>query len=269
MAITPLVNTPSSPTTTAKPSVKTSTNPESCDLFTMGTALIGAAAPLFNGTAVNDIWGVSGAVTLPSYDPVTDSVLNSGRWGNLNPEQIDKVSDQLANFMIKTGMSVNVEAIKAQARQVLESMEPPLEESTIAEVLEGSKGLFSGNPGSLNYVDPRTGMNRIDTLLASFGEKYKDVLVQINSCSVKSEEEAKRLIESFSKEMSNDIKANFFGDIRGDGRLGLLLKELGEREQTRKNDRENNSKANTMIAASLNENDLENPSSPVAEILNV
>jgi hypothetical protein len=191
-----------------------------------------AAAPLFDA---NDEWTRNTTASY-FYDPV-NVVLNSGGWGNLKPEQIDQVSDQLANFMIKTGMSVNVEEIKAEARKVLESMDPRPDESTITELLEGSKGLFSGNPGSLNYVDPTTGMNKIDTLLASFGEKYKDVLVQINSGSVKSEDEAKGLIESFRKEMSGYIKENFFGDERGEGRLGSAIK--GRCEDLRdKNDHE-------------------------------
>jgi hypothetical protein len=267
-AITAPVNTPSRPTTEAKPSVEASTNPESFDSFlTMGTAFVNAAAPLFSGAAANVAWGESGAVPV-SYDFTTDAVLNSGGWGNLKPEQIDQASDQLANFMIKTGMSVNVEEIKAEARQVLESMEPPLDESTIAELLEGSKGLFSGNPGSLNYVDPTTGMNKIDTLLASFGEKYKDVLVQINSGSVKSEEEAKGLIESFRKEMSGYMKENFFGDERGGGKLTLQLQASGEYLQAKNGTKQKFSEANTQIAASLTDDDLESQPS-VADILNV
>ena len=161
---------------------------------------------------------------------------------------------------------VNVEEIKSQARQVLESMEPPLDESTITELLEGSKGLFSGNPGSLNYVDPTTGMNKIDTLLASFGEKYKDVLVQINSGSVKSEDEAKGLIESFRKEISSHMKENFFGDERGGGKLTLQLQASGQYLQEKNDATKNNFEADTEISKSPGE---EGDQSPVPEILNV
>ncbi len=228
------------------------------------TSLVGA----FSGSAANGAWGKSGAVAV-SYDyPATDSVLDSGRWGNLKPEQIDQVSDQLTNFMIKTGMSVNVEEIKAEARQVLESMDPRPDESTIAELLEGSKGLFSGNPGSLNYVDPTTGMNKIDTLLASFGEKYKDVLVQINSGSVKSEDEAKGLIESFRKEISSHMKENFFGDKRGGGKLTLQLQASGQYLQEKKDAEENSFNAGNEISKASDPQD-EDGQSPVAEMLNV
>ena len=227
------------------------------------TGLVGAFS---NGAAVDETW--SSFTNASSYDIATDTVLNSGGWGDLKSEQIDQVSDQVANFMIKTSMSVNVEEIKAQARQVLESMEPPFDEATIAELLEGPKGLFSGNPGSLNYVDPTTGMNKIDTLLASFGEKYKDVLVQINSGSVKSEDEAKGLIASFSKEMSGHMKENFFGDSRGNGRLGLALEERGEYLQAKNDDKKNHFEADTEISTSLDEDNPDNQSS-VGALLNV
>jgi hypothetical protein len=226
------------------------------------TSLVGA----FSGAAVDETW--SSFTNASSDNIATDTVLNSGRWGNLKPEQIDQVSDQLANFMIKAGMDVNVEEIKSQARQVLESMEPPLDESTIAELLEGSKGLFSGNPGSLNYVDPTTGMNKIDTLLASFGEKYKDVLVQINSGSVKSEDEAKGLVESFRKEMSGYIKENFFGDERGGGKLTLQLQASGQYWQEKKDAEENSFNAGNEISKASDPQD-EDGQSPVAEMLNV
>lgn len=224
------------------------------------TSLVGA----FSGSAASNAW--TSSTNASYYDVTTNAVLNSGRWGNLKPEQIDQVSDQLTNFMIKTGKSVNVEEIKAEARQVLESMEPPLDESTIAELLEGSKGLFSGNPGSLNYVDPTTGMNKIDTLLASFGEKYKDVLVQINSGSVKSEDEAKGLIESFRKEISSHMKENFFGDERGGGKLTLQLQASGQYLQEKNDATKNNFGADTEISKSPGEED---DQSPVAEMLNV
>ena len=220
-------------------------------------------AGVFSPSAANKTWV---DFTNASYGVPANAVLDSGRWGNLKPEQIDQVSDQLANFMIKAGMDVNVEEIKSQARQVLESMDPRPDESTITELLEGSKGLFSGNPGSLNYVDPTTGMNKIDTLLASFGEKYKDVLVQINSGSVKSEDEAKGLIESFRKEMSGYIKENFFGDERGGGKLTLQLQASGQYWQEEKDAKKNNFEAATEISKSPGE---EGDKSPVPEILNV
>jgi hypothetical protein len=275
-AITAPGNTPSSPTNTAKPPEATPTNnPKSpLDSFlTIGTPFI-KAAPLLSSAAVNDIWRVSGKVTRPFDDQVTKYFLDSGGgWGNLKPEQIDQVSDQLANFMIKKGNlgvgELTVEEIKSQARQVLESMEPPLGESTIAELLEGSKGLFSGNPGSLNYVDPTTGMNKIDTLLASFGEKYKDVLVQINSGSVKSEDEAKGLIESFRKEMIGYIKENFFGDERGDGKFGLALKGRAEDVKAGKDAENNNFKAGIDISKSPDDEEGYNRSGEVALILGV
>ena len=223
-------------------------------------------AGVFSPSAANKTWV---DFTNASYGVPANAVLDSGRWGNLKPEQIDQVSDQLANFMIKAGMDVNVEEIKSQARQVLESMEPPLDESTIAELLEGSKGLFSGNPGSLNYVDPTTGMNKIDTLLASFGEKYKDVLVQINSGSVKSEDEAKGLVESFRKEMSGYIKENFFGDKRGDGKFGLALKERGKDLQAENDAKENSVNADNEISKAPEKEGDDYDPSLVAQILGV
>ena len=254
------------PSTTAAPK---QTPPPVSPASTDGTLSFDSFVPVItglvfsNGAAANNTWTSS---TNASYDFTTDAVLNSGGWGNLKPEQIDQVSDQLANFMIKTGMSVNVEEIKAEARQVLESMDPRPDESTITEMLEGPKGLFSGNPGSLNYVDPTTGMNKIDTLLASFGEKYKDVLVQINSGSVKSEDEAKGLIESFRKEISSHMKENFFGDERGGGKLTLQLQDLGQYLQGKNDATKNNFEADTEISKSPDEED---DHSRVAGMLNV
>ena len=111
-------------------------------------------------------------------------------------------------------------------------------------------------------------LNKIDTLLASFGEKYKDVLVQINSGSVKSEDEAKGLIASFSKEMSGHMKENFFGDSRGNGRLGLALEERGEYLQAKNDDKKNHFEADTEISTSLDEDNPDNQSS-VGALLNV
>jgi hypothetical protein len=115
-----------------------------------------AAAPLFDA---NDEWTRNTTASYSYDDPVTDSVLNSGGgWGNLKPEQIDQLSGSLAKTILKMQNDINVEDLKEQARSFLSNVVDedgnPLDDATITSLLEGPKGLFSGNPGSLNYTDP-------------------------------------------------------------------------------------------------------------------
>jgi hypothetical protein len=188
------------------------------------------AAPLFSGAAANGAWGESGAVPI-SYGTVPDFVLNSGGgWGDLKPEQIDQLSGSLANTILKMQSDIDVEALKQKAREFLATVVDdegnPLDESTISSLLEGPKGLFSGNPGSLNYVDPKTNMNKIETLVASYGEKYQAALVEAYSGG-KTQEQDNSILSQVSKEISAHIKENLVGKNDSPSKLHLLLQESG------------------------------------------
>jgi septation ring formation regulator EzrA len=110
----------------------------------------------------------------------------------------------------------------------------PLDESTISSLLEGPKGLFSGNPGSLNYVDPKTNMNKIETLVASYGEKYQAALVEAYSGG-KTQEQKDSILSQVSKEISAHIKENLVGNKDSPGELLSLLEKSGQNLQSQKN----------------------------------
>ena len=223
----------------------------------MSTAFLNAAAPLFSISDVNDEW-TSNTTASYSYDPVTDSVLNSGGgWGNLKPEQIDQLSGSLAKTILKMQNDINVEELKDQARAFLSNVVDedgnPLDDATITSLLEGPKGLFSGNPGSLNYTDPKTGMNRIETLVASYGEKYQAALVEAYS-GEKTQEQAKLILDKVSQEISAHIKENLIGKDGSPSKLHLLLQESGQNLQSQKN-YEKEIAEDLEIAASPSEDD--------------
>jgi hypothetical protein len=202
----------------------------------MGTAFLNAAAPLFSASDVNHEWTSN---TGASYDPVTDSVLNSGGgWGNLKPEQIDQLSGSLAKTILKMQNDINVEELKDQARAFLSNVVDEdgntLDDATITSMLEGPKGLFSGNPGSLNYRDPKTNMNKIETLVASYGEKYQAALVEAYSGG-KTQEQANSILRQVSQEISAHIKENLVGKDGEPSKLLSLLEGAAKDRQAQKN----------------------------------
>lgn len=213
-----------------------------------------AAAPLFNA---NHEW--TSNTTASSYDPVTDSVLNSGGgWGNLKPEQINQLSASLAKTILKMQNDINVEDLKEQARSFLSNVVDedgnPLDQATITSMLEGPKGLFSGNPGSLNYRDPKTNMNKIETLVASYGEKYQAALVEAYSGG-KTQEQANSILSQVSKEISAHITENLVGKDGSPSKLFSLLEKSGQNFQSAENHKKDSFEADTQIAASPPEDD--------------
>jgi len=215
-----------------------------------------AAAPLFSGASVaaNDAWITS---TNASYDLVTDTVLNSnGGWGGRSDEMIQQYSGSLARTILKMQIDIDVEALKQQAREFLATVVDdegnPLDESTISSLLEGPKGIFSGNPGSLNYVDPKTGLNKIQTMVVNYGEKYQAALVEIGS-GQKTQEEANSIMESVSQQINASVKENFFGNSQGTGKLGLLLAESGKYLQAKENQRKLSEQADEVMAQSIDD----------------
>ena len=192
-----------------------------------------------------------------SYDPVTDSVLNSGAgWGSLSNTQIDQFSGSLAKTMLKMQNDINVEDLKEGARSFLSNVVDedgnPLDQETITSLLEGPKGLFSGNPGSLNYTDPKTGMNRIETLVASYGEKYQAALVEAYSGG-KTQEQA---IAKVNQEISAH-KENLVGKEDSPSKLHSLLEESGRTSQIAENHKKDSEAGNNILAESPTDDDLE------------
>jgi hypothetical protein len=224
----------------------------------MGTAFLNAAAPLFSVSDVNHEWA-SNTTASYSYDPVTDSVLNSGGgWGNLKPEQIDQLLGSLAKTILKMQNDINVEELKDQARAFLSNVVDEdgntLDDATITSMLEGPKGLFSGNPGSLNYPDPKTNMNRIQTLVASYGEKYQAALVEAYS-GEKTQEQAKLILDKVSQEISAHIKENLVGNKDSPGALLSLLGDSAKDRQAQKNHKKDSEEIELTLSESPQEDD--------------